>query len=54
MIAELTGIGCSGEVAGKESDSDRDPATKLPRSRGYIYETLGLNRHTILPSMNRA
>jgi len=40
MIAELTGIGCSGEVAGKESDSDRDPATKLPRSRGYIYELL--------------
>jgi hypothetical protein len=43
MIAELAGMGCRGEVAGKESDSDRDPATEFPSSRGHIHKVLGLH-----------
>jgi hypothetical protein len=45
MVAELAGIGRRGEVAGKESDSDRDPAIELPSSRGYIDKVLGLHCH---------
>jgi len=36
MKAELAGIGCRSKVAGEQSNSDRDPATELLRSGGYI------------------
>jgi hypothetical protein len=43
MIAEFAHVDCRGEVAGKERYPLRDPATKLPRSRGYIDKPFGLH-----------
>jgi hypothetical protein len=43
MITELADVGCRGEVAGKKSDPDRDPATEVPSSRGYIDRVSGLH-----------
>jgi len=36
MVAKLTDVGRSREVAGEQSNSDWDPATELLRSGGYI------------------
>jgi hypothetical protein len=43
MKAELAGIGRRGEVAGEESDYDRNPATEVPSPRGYINKVSALD-----------
>jgi hypothetical protein len=51
---ELAGVGRGGEIPGKESDADWNPAAELPSSRGYFYETPDLHRHAIPQCMNHA
>jgi len=43
MVTELAGIGCRGEVAGKKSDYDRNPATEFPSSCSYVNKALHLD-----------
>ena len=45
VIVELAGIGRRGKVAGEQSNSGRDAATKLARSRGYIDKVSCMHCH---------
>ncbi|GEM_PF-4297374 len=47
MIAERTGIGRRGEVAGEESYPNRNPATQLPSPSAYVDKVFDLRQHTI-------